>query len=237
LDRIKKEFREYASGTGGYAHVAIAACIPKSQLARWLNSPSVRLSLQACIHLSNAVGVEPLEFLNGRFSEISEMKKVHVIRIRRVVKSLDHAFISEQMVNALQAGKSIAFLQRELNVDSRSLRSCNPEIYILLVDRAKQEAFKRMQRRHMEATSIAFVALQWMWEHGLTPSLRNAERCTGQKWRPSQLEAVALVLLRRESGDFSASVPSCVKSLSPGFYETVRAAAALLIQRPLRASH
>lgn len=74
------------------------------------------------------------------------------------------------------------------------------ELYARLRDCNQERIRERQAAAHVSAVAQAERTLLTLVRSGQTPSLRNASLLTGEAWRPSQLRAIALQMLRMQLG-------------------------------------
>jgi hypothetical protein len=196
---MKDAIRAYCARADGPVRLAQRIGVPKSSISRWLNMPRPRISLAILLDMAASEGFTLAKMLQGDLARVSLHTEVEPTRPRRPMRRVDHLLVESATKAALIEERSIPELAAELQVDPSTLAR-REHLYGHLRDRSQWRNRERLASCRERAIAQAEHVLLSLVRNGQTPSLRNASVMTGQPWRPSQLRAIALQMLRMQLG-------------------------------------
>jgi hypothetical protein len=203
---MKNALKTYVGRHGGACQLAGRAGILKSDMSRWFDKPGSRMSLPKMLDVAASESFEVGRLLRGDLTRLPS-NTGDPQRRRRRYRRVNHEVVAKRLEEALRTGEKLADVAAGLGVSVATL-SRHTDLYDAVRDTLERDRYIVTTARRRAALAHAEEALIGCLRAGLTPSLRNAGRFTGDIWHVGQLRSVSLVMLRIMLGDTRVKAPA-----------------------------
>jgi AraC-like DNA-binding protein len=157
------------------------------------------MSLPKMLDVAASESFETSRLLRGDLARVAS-EAAEPQRRRRGYRRVDHQAVAKRLEEALRTGEKLSDIASDLGASVATLAR-HTDLYDEVRDALEHErdiiASARRQAAVNQVEGILLTCLQ----RGMTPSLRNAGRITGDVWHVGQLRSVSLVMLRIMLGD------------------------------------
>ena len=180
----------------GIAGVAERAGMAKSELWRWLHTPSARLSLGGYLKLSACGGWSLVGLLAADLTQEEKPRRISVGRGRPERRAIDYNDMRHRLERAIDESTPLAHVTRELHVSRKLLRTRYPELCDVVSRRTNERHIEKQNSLQDDAIRQAETTLLTLKRLHKTSTLRNAREVTGESWFPSELRSRIFGTLR-----------------------------------------
>lgn len=224
---VRAAMRAHCAERGAISSLAFRSGAPKSVLTQWLKHEKWRLGFEQLLDICAVEELDLAALLQGQIRRAAGPGDLAPARVKRPRDRVDPDGVRRALEAALQSGRSVTDVARDLGVDLATLAK-HRDLYVPVREASAKRRAEQEEARHLAAIQKVEAMARKVAQRGKRLTHRNAYREGSASFSPSSVESTVLSVMRAALGDRSAQGPATARKLGPRYLQRISEAAGRL---------